>query len=148
MVRQNITRLCACMTTLLLLTVTIYSQEAPPEIRARFLRAQPTVQLDRKREKDFFKPFGKATWISYGACVATGGLDIIGQKDAESRGYIESNSLLRNKNMTLNVRRALVAKMGICSLPFLIEKRHPRMATVARFVFSAAWSVMAAYNFH
>jgi hypothetical protein len=80
-----------------------------------------------KIDRGFLRPYGPATWISLGVCIAGATSDIISTGD-----MYETNRFMRNSEGKLDVKRAAFVSGLVCSGSFLIEKKWPKLAHLFR----------------
>ncbi|HKR02280.1 MAG TPA: hypothetical protein VJT09_16500 [Pyrinomonadaceae bacterium] len=125
MIVRNLARLCVCAS--ILFTLTIHAQDAPKSVQAKFLK-----QPKQAEKLDTFsnpKPFGK--WFILSSVIYWGGS--IADLASSQNGY-EVNPLLRNPSGRVGNGKALLLTGSGYGLTLMIEKRHPKAATVLRFI--------------
>lgn len=118
------------------ITVLLFCATAHAQKKSDFLKPQP-VNLERS----IWKPYGAMSIASSAVCYGGVSADL-----ATSRGLQEGNPLLRNANGSPNLNRAALIGFGSCSLPFLIKRKHPKAASIVRFVLGSVHIAVAIHN--
>lgn len=118
---------------LFLLAISAGAQTGQQKSSANFLK--PSA------ERGFFKPFGGA-FVSSSAAFWVGTFADI----ASSKGLLENNPLARNSQGGLSTGKALALNGVAYGLTLLIEKRHPKLASIMRFGWGGAHAGAALAN--
>ena len=108
--------------------------------RTDFLKPQP-LPASLQKHDSVWKPWGTMTKISVGVCAAGTAADLI-----TSRNGYEGNGVFRNPNGSLQAKKATVFGVAGCAIPFLWERKLPRMATAMRFALGGARMYFAIRN--
>lgn len=111
--------------------------QSRPLQRDDFLKPRASVI----RRDDFFKPYGKAAIVSTCVCVAGDVADVV-----SSRHRQEMNGFLRNGRGEIATTPALVIGLAPCAASFLIERRHPKLASFIRLFAGGVHFGAAAHN--
>lgn len=128
---MTIRRQFTLLALLFLFSVSINAQQ-----RSDFLK--PTAPI--KMESNIWKSYGTMTFISTAVCV---GGDLA---DIATSGPNELNPILRNAHGSINRKLAFGLGMIPCGISFLLERKHPKLASVFRFASGGVHGAVAIHN--
>ena len=98
-------------------------------VAAGILIASVAAQAQTVKRSDFFKPYGKS-FVTSSAVYWTGfAADL-----SSSQGSYELNPVFRGSGGRVNNKRALLIAGSGYAVSVLIEKQHPKLASVLRFI--------------